>query len=93
MFSRALSVGTRLKDWKTNPTRSRRSCVSFRSESRARSTPHTRTEPDVGVSRPAITCISVDFPEPDGPITAVKRRSAMSRLTPASAWTAASPAP
>ena len=29
---------------------------------------------DVSVSRPARQCISVDLPEPDGPMMAVKRR-------------------
>ena len=33
MFSRAVSVGTRLNGWKTNPRRSRRSRVSALSES------------------------------------------------------------
>ena len=28
--------------------------------------------PDVGRSRPAMQCISVDFPDPEGPMTAVK---------------------
>ena len=31
MFSMAVSVGTRLNAWKTKPSRSRRSLVSFRS--------------------------------------------------------------
>ena len=29
--------------------------------------------PDVGASSPAMQCISVDLPDPDGPITAVNR--------------------
>ena len=33
MFSYAVSVGTRLNDWKTKPMRSRRSSVSCLSES------------------------------------------------------------
>ena len=36
MFSAAVSVGTRLKDWKMNPMRSRRSWVSWRSSSSVR---------------------------------------------------------
>ena len=37
------------------------------------STPATVTSPDVGWSRPARMCINVDLPDPDGPITAVRR--------------------
>ena len=37
------------------------------------STPATVTSPEVGLSRPARMCISVDLPEPDGPMTAVRR--------------------
>ena len=32
-----------------------------------------KTCPEVSVSRPATQCISVDLPEPDGPMMAVKR--------------------
>ena len=32
-----------------------------------------KTWPEVSVSRPARQCISVDLPEPDGPMIAVKR--------------------
>ena len=35
--------------------------------------------------------MKVDFPEPDGPITATNSPRAMSRLTPRSAWTWYSP--
>ena len=38
-------------------------------------------------------CISVDLPEPDGPMIAAKRAGAKSTLTPASASTATSPSP
>ena len=71
MFSRALSVGTRLYDWKMKPTLSRRSCVSWRSLSVERSVVPMNTWPDVSVSRPATQCISVDLPEPDGPMMAL----------------------
>ena len=37
------------------------------------STPATVTSPAVGWSRPARMCMSVDLPEPDGPMTAVRR--------------------
>ena len=73
MFSAAVSVGMRLYAWKTKPTRSRRSFVSFFSLSLARSVSPMYTAPEVRVSRPASACISVDLPEPDGPMIAVKR--------------------
>ena len=93
MFSRASRTGSRLKDWKTNPTRSRRSSVSLRSSSWVISTPSRMTEPEVGRSSPARMCISVDLPEPDGPMMAVNRPLGNPTVTPSSAWTAASPSP
>ena len=38
-------------------------------------------------------CISVDLPDPDGPMTAVKRPRSKVTFTPAKAWTVASPVP
>ena len=73
MFSSALSTGSRLKNWKTKPILSRRSSVSSASSSSPSSTPSIVTEPEVGRSSPARQCISVDLPEPDGPMIAVKR--------------------
>ena len=37
--------------------------------------------------------MSVDFPEPDGPMMALKRPRSKPTVTPASAFTAASPSP
>ena len=71
MFSSAVSVGTRLNDWKTKPISSRRSRVSALSLSRVRSCSPMNTEPESAVSSAAQQCISVDLPEPLGPITAV----------------------
>ena len=93
MFSRAVSVGTRLNDWKTKPTRSRRIWVRPLSSSMPMSWSPTKACPDVGVSSPAMQCMSVDLPEPDGPITAVNCPCWNSTLTPARAWTAASALP
>ena len=45
MFSRAVSVGTRLNAWKTNPTLSRRSSVSRLSRQRVRSMSPMKTWP------------------------------------------------
>ena len=93
MFSRAFSIGSRLKNWKTKPMCSRRSFVSSLSPSVVISVPATSTVPEVGLSSPARMCIRVDLPEPDGPMTAVSRALSMSTDTPRSASTAVSPAP
>ena len=37
--------------------------------------------------------MSVDLPEPEGPMIAVKRPAGNPTVTPSSAWTAASPSP
>src|SRR5581483_1718766 len=93
MFSSALSIGSRLKNWKTKPMCSRRSLVRSASSSAVISVPATATETDDGRSSPARMCISVDLPEPDGPITAVSFPLATSRSMPRNASTAVSPFP
>ena len=52
MFSSASSIGSRLKNWKTNPMCSRRSSVSSASSRFVMSVPAIVTEPGVGLSRP-----------------------------------------
>ena len=93
MFSFAVSIGSRLKNWKMKPMCSRRSFVSSVSPSSVMSVPAIATSPEVGRSRPARMCIRVDLPEPDGPITAVSSPLATSTETPRSASTAVSPSP
>src|SRR5919197_2137057 len=93
MFSRASRTGSRLKDWKTKPTLSRRSSVRRLSSRSTSSTPSSTTDPLVGRSRPARMCINVDFPEPEGPMIAVKRPAGKPTVTPSSARTAAWPSP
>src|SRR3954471_4341359 len=93
MFSAAVSIGSRLKNWKMKPMWSRRSLVSSSSPRPLMSTPETVTSPEVGLSRPARMCMSVDLPEPEGPMTAVRRPAAMSTETLRSASTAVSPSP
>ena len=93
MFSSAVSIGRRLKNWKTKPMCRRRSFVRSESFSVVISVPAISTDPEVGLSRPARMCIRVDFPEPDGPITAVSRPRGTSTDTPRSASTAVSPSP
>ena len=60
-------------------------------ESFVMSWPPIVTLPSVGRSRPARMCISVDLPEPEGPMTAVSWPPAMPRSTPRSALTASRP--
>ncbi len=93
MLSAAASTGSRLNAWNTKPTRSRRSRVSRRSGIPLICSAPIHTLPLVAESRPAMQCISVDLPEPDGPITEVKDPAGISADTPASAVTAASPLP
>ena len=92
-FSSAVSVGSRLNDWNTNPMCLRRSRVSARSAIDEISSPPIRTDPEVGRSSPASRCMSVDLPEPDGPMTAVNWPAGTSSETPRRASTAESPSP
>ncbi len=71
-FSRAVRLGTRLKNWKTKPTRSRRKSVRSRSDREPRSVSPTSTRPESGRSMPLTRLRSVDLPEPDGPRTATR---------------------
>ncbi len=75
------------------PIRSRRSCVSFLSLSPVISVSSSQICPEVTVSSPARQCISVDLPEPDGPMMAVNCPRAMSTSTLSSATTRVSPVP
>ena len=93
MFSSAVSIGSRLKNWKMKPMWRRRSSVSSWSPIAVISWPSIETLPVVGRSSPARMCISVDLPEPEGPITAVNWPGGISRSTPRSAWTMVSPSP
>jgi hypothetical protein len=93
MFSAAVRVGSRLNDWNTKPSRSRRSWVSWRSLSLLRSTSPRTIRPAVSESSPAMQCRSVDLPDPDGPITAVKRPAGKVTDTSSRARTVVSPVP
>jgi hypothetical protein len=93
MFCAAVSCGSRLNDWNTKPIRSRRTLVSTRSDCAVRSVPPSSARPDVAVSRPARQCMSVDLPDPDGPMIAVNAARAKPTVTPSSARTAVSPLP
>src|SRR5581483_59313 len=92
-FSSAVSIGSRLKNWKTKPMCLRRSSVTWRSDSEPTSSPAIVTLPPVGLSSAAIRCMSVDLPEPDGPMTATSSPPPTESVTPRRASTAASPSP
>ena len=72
---------------------SRRSFVSAVSSRCAIFCPAIVISPEVGLSSPASRCMSVDLPEPDGPMTAVSLPPSTSSETLRSAWTAVSPSP
>ena len=55
--------------------------------------PSISTQPLVVESSPARMCISVDLPDPDGPMIAVNEPRSKSTETPRSASTAAAPSP
>ena len=93
MFCSAVSAGSRLKDWKIKPTRLLRSRVSERSDSPLSSVPPIITEPDETVSSPARQCISVDFPDPEGPMMAANAPVSKLTVTRSSARTTFAPCP
>ena len=51
------------------------------------------TWPDVTVSSPAMQCMSVDLPDPDGPMVAVKRPCSKVTSMASRARTSVSPEP
>ncbi len=93
MFSATVSDDTRLNAWNTNPIRCRRSSVSRVSFMPSRAVPPRRTDPEEGRSSPAAQCKNVLFPEPEGPITAVKLPLGMPTVTSRRAATAPWPFP
>jgi hypothetical protein len=93
MFSSADNVGIRLYCWKMKPRRSRRSRVSVVLSRIDSSVSPMNAWPDVSRSSPAMQCMSVLLPDPDGPMIAVNRPVGKVTVTPASAWTVASPFP
>ncbi len=86
-----MSAGKRLNVWKTKLTPCRRSLDRSACDAPVTSTPATRTEPDVGVSRAPIMFSSVVLPQPEGPTIATKAASSTCRLMPSSAMTSTSP--
>ena len=90
-FSRADSVGIRLKVWNTNPISWARTLVTSASRNCARSRPSNSTMPADGRSRPPRICSSVDLPCPVGPWTASHSPSSITRSTPRRAATVSRP--
>ncbi len=62
--------GSRLNCWKTKPIRWLRTSASSASLMSLTSVPASSYRPCVGLSRQPRMCISVDLPEPDGPMIA-----------------------
>ena len=92
-FSTAVRVGSRWKSWNTIPTLPPRHAASRSVFIRSIRVPLTTSDPEVGLSMPAIRAPSVLLPEPDGPITATSSPERMSRSTPVIPIWAASPLP
>ena len=90
-LSATVMVDSRLKNWKTKPTCLRRSTAHADGDSPSTRLPRSQISPRVAGSRPPSTCSSVDFPEPDGPMTATNSPTLTSRSTPRTASTLPSP--
>jgi len=70
-FWKPVARGRRLKVWKTKPIRPFRIAARSSSERTETRVPSRRYSPEVGVSRQPRRFISVDFPEPEGPMIAM----------------------
>ena len=90
-FSTAESVGSNPNDWKTTPIRERRSSVRSSRDIAATGASRQRTSPSSGASRPLSTPMNVVLPEPLGPISATKSRSASESDAPRTARTPCAP--
>src|SRR5581483_2569447 len=86
-FLSALVRASKLKPWKTKPSFVSRIVASWSSPRVETSTPSSAYVPDVGRSRQPRRFISVDLPEPDGPMIATYSPRAMVKVTPRSART------
>src|SRR5438874_5166477 len=80
------SESNRLNSWNTKPTVRRRISAKSRSLRPVMSGPCTMTRPSVGRRRPPAIANSVDFPEPEGPITITTSRCSTERDTERNAW-------
>src|SRR5207249_1143354 len=90
-FSSALVRGNRLNCWKTNPIFVFRILARSSAERPATSWPSSTYRPALGVSRQPSRFMKVDFPEPDGPMTATNSPRPIVTDTPRSACTVCGP--
>ena len=88
-FSSTVMPSSRLKNWNTMPTCWRRMIASAFSSLPASDSPAITTSPSSGTSRPATRFSIVDFPHPDGPITATNSPVRTVRSAPRNARTGA----
>ena len=93
MFSKPVSVSSRLASWKMKPRSSRRNFDNWRLRSCVMSSPLRMMFPLVTVSMVEMQFKSVLLPEPDGPITPTNSPSQMSNDTSSSARVTASREP
>ena len=82
---------SRLNCWKTKPILRLRTAASWSLVQLLDRQAVEEYWPAVGVSRQPSRFISVDLPEPDGPMIATNSPGSMLKLTPRSAWTSMSP--
>ncbi len=82
----------RLPLWKSKPMEPARTAARTASGRRDMRSPAIWTTPPSGSSSPAMQASSVDFPEPDGPMTATSSPGAAVSDTPLSASVSSSPA-
>ncbi len=68
-----------------------RQCASWPAPIESIRWPLISISPPVGVSSPPIRLSRVDLPEPDGPISATKSPSGISRSMPCRTWTSSGP--
>jgi hypothetical protein len=80
-LSATVRSSSRLKNWKIIPISRRRNRAAAVSPRVSIRCPATVTVPLLGRSSPAIRFSSVDFPPPDGPITATASPAATARST------------
>src|SRR3989442_4568516 len=76
----AVARGSRLNVWKTNPISLLRIRASSSSDKALTFWPFSQYSPAVGVSRQPIKFMRVDFPDPDGPMTATRSEEHTSEL-------------
>src|SRR5437870_3629240 len=90
-LSRAEVRDSRLNPWNTNPIFLFRIDANWSFDIRDTSWPSRKYWPEVGRSRQPTMCMKVDFPDPDGPVTARNSPRSTSRFTPRNALTSTSP--